>query len=199
MQSSECQSGAELKQTRVNGASIYDSLKVTSSARRSNGNLKQAWVNGGPGHDSLKLASALNFQRDGNSNTSCSCWAVAQRQPGGGLCPALPVPRIRVPAGDRGVLRWCFDRTHLLDLFLSLCADGARQVRLACAKPQTSREVDQDPEGGLTRQRNARPSFFDHVLCVGNTMTSRWWRASSPSRSSPTPASFVKTRSRHTS
>ena len=42
--------------------------------------------------------------------------------------------------------------THLLDLFLSLCADGARQVRVAL---QTSREVDQDPERGLTRQRNA--------------------------------------------
>ena len=39
-------------------------------------------------------------------------------------------------------------------------ADGARQVRLACAKPQTSREVDQDPEGGLTRQCNTRPSFL---------------------------------------
>ena len=41
--------------------------------------------------------------------------------------------------------------------------------------------------------------FLDHVLCVGNTMTSRRWRASSPSRSSPTLASLVKTRSRHTS
>ena len=41
--------------------------------------------------------------------------------------------------------------------------DGARQVRLACAKPQTSREVDQDPEGGLTRHCNARPSFL--ILC----------------------------------
>ena len=52
---------------------IYDSLKVTSPECQSNGNLKQAWVNGGRGHDSLKLASALNFQRDGNSNTRCSC------------------------------------------------------------------------------------------------------------------------------
>ena len=42
-------------------------------------------------------------------------------------------------------------------------ANGARQVRLACAKPQTSREVDQDPEGGLTRQCNARPSFL--IMC----------------------------------
>ena len=73
MQSSECQSGWKFKQTRVNGASIYDSLKVTSSECQSNGNLKQAWVNGGRGHDSLKLASALNFQSDGNSNTRCSC------------------------------------------------------------------------------------------------------------------------------
>ena len=39
----------------------------------------------------------------------------------------------------------------------------------------------------------------DHVLCLGNTITSRRWWASSPSRSSPTPASLVKTRSRHTS
>ena len=39
--------------------------------------------------------------------------------------------------------------------------------------------------------------FLDHVLCVGNTITSRRWRAPSPSRSSPTPASFVKTRLRH--
>ena len=42
-------------------------------------------------------------------------------------------------------------------------ADGSRQVRLACAKPQTSREVDQDPEGGLTRQCNTRPSFL--IIC----------------------------------
>ena len=47
---------------------------------------------------------------------------------------------------------------------VSLCLyDGARQVRLACAKPQTSREVDQDPEGGLTRQCNTRPSFL--IMC----------------------------------
>ena len=31
-----------------------------------------------------------------------------------------------------------FFKTHLLGLFVSLCADGARQVRLACAKSQTS-------------------------------------------------------------
>ena len=53
----------------------------------------------------------------------------------------------------------------LLGLFVSLCADGARQVRLACAKPPTSREVDQDPEGGLTRQCNTRPSFLI-MFCV---------------------------------
>ena len=73
MQSSECQSGWKFKQTRVNGASIYDSLKVTSPECQSDGNVKQAWVNGGRRHDSLKLASALNFQRDGNSFTRCSC------------------------------------------------------------------------------------------------------------------------------
>ena len=64
MQCSECQSGEKFKQTRVNGGSIYDSLKVTSSECQSNGNLKQVWVNGGRGRDSLKIASALNFQRD---------------------------------------------------------------------------------------------------------------------------------------
>ena len=53
--------------------------------------------------------------------------------------------------------------THLLGLFVSLCADGASQVRLARAKPQTSRDVDQDPEGGLTRQCNTRPSFL--IMC----------------------------------
>ena len=53
--------------------------------------------------------------------------------------------------------------TSARSLFLSLRADGARQVRLACAKPQTSREVDQDPEGGLTRQCNTRPSFL--IMC----------------------------------
>ena len=41
--------------------------------------------------------------------------------------------------------------------------------------------------------------FLDHVLCLRNTVTSRRWRASSPSRTSPIPASLVKTRSRHTS
>ena len=60
-------------------------------------------MNGGSSHDFLKVASALNFQSDGNSNTRCSCWAVAQ----GGLCSALPVPRVPLPAGDeqRGLAR----------------------------------------------------------------------------------------------
>ena len=40
------------------------------------------------------------------------------------------------------------------------CHSFHHQVRMACGKPQTFREVDQDPEGGLTRQRNARPSFL---------------------------------------
>ena len=52
-------------------------------------------------------------------------------------------------------------------------AHGARQVRLACAKPQTSREVDQDPEGGLTRQCNTRTQFLDHVMCLGIIITRR--------------------------
>ena len=54
---------------------------------------------------------------------------------------------------------------HIFSASLGTPADGARQVRLACAKPQTSREVDQDPEGGLTRQCNARPSFLI-MYCV---------------------------------
>ena len=80
---------------------------VQCSECQSNGNLKQAWVNGARGHDSLKLASALNFQSDGNSNTRCSCRAVAQRRFGGGLCPALRVPRVRLLAGNeqRGLAR----------------------------------------------------------------------------------------------
>ena len=41
--------------------------------------------------------------------------------------------------------------------------------------------------------------FLDHVLCLGIIITRLRCRASSPSRSSPTPASLVKTRSRHTS
>ena len=72
-------------------------------------------------------------------------------------CFFLPAAGAARPHGKLCVLSL---RTHLLDLFLSLCGYGARQVRVACAKPQTSREVDQDPEGGLTRQRNARPSFL---------------------------------------
>ena len=62
MQCSECESGGKIKQTRVNGGSIYDSLKVTSSECQSNGNLKHAWVNGGRSHDSLKVASALTVK-----------------------------------------------------------------------------------------------------------------------------------------
>ena len=51
----------------------------------------------------------------------------------------------------------------LFGLYVPTCTDGARQVRVACAKPQTSREVDQDPEGGLARQCNTRPSFL--IMC----------------------------------
>ena len=66
-------------------------LKITSSECQSNGKLKQAWVKGGRSHDSIKIASALNFQCHGNSNKR----------------PALPVPRVRLPAGDeqRGLAR----------------------------------------------------------------------------------------------
>ena len=62
MHCSECQSGEEFKQTRVNGGSVYDSLKITSSGCQRNGNLRQAWVNGGRSHDSLKVASALTVK-----------------------------------------------------------------------------------------------------------------------------------------
>ena len=62
MQCSECHSGEKFKQTRVNGGSIHDSLKVTSSECQSDGNLNQAWVNGGRSHDSLKVVSALIVQ-----------------------------------------------------------------------------------------------------------------------------------------
>ena len=53
---------AKFKQTQVNGGSIYDFLKVTSSECQSSGNLKHAWVNDGHGHDSLKVASALTVK-----------------------------------------------------------------------------------------------------------------------------------------
>ena len=66
---SECQSGEKFKTTRVNGGSIYNSLKITSSDCQSNGYPKRAWVNGGRSHDPLKVASALS---DGDSNKRCS-------------------------------------------------------------------------------------------------------------------------------
>ena len=47
MQCSECQSGWKFKQTRVNGGSICDSLKVTGCECQSDGNFKQVWVSGG--------------------------------------------------------------------------------------------------------------------------------------------------------
>ena len=47
-----------------------------------------------------------------------------------------------------------FFKTHQIGLLLCFCAE-----------PQSSGEVDQDPEGGLTRQRNARPSFL--IMCCG--------------------------------
>ena len=45
-----------------------------------------------------------------------------------------------------------FFKTHQIDLLLCFRAE-----------PQTSREVDQDPEGGLARQCNTRPSFL--IMC----------------------------------
>ena len=63
MRRCECQSGEKFKPTRVNGGSIYDSLKVTSSECQSNGNPKRAWVNGGSIYDSPKVASALTVTR----------------------------------------------------------------------------------------------------------------------------------------
>ena len=42
VQCSERQIGEKFVQTRVNGGSIYDSLKVTGSECQSNGNFKQA-------------------------------------------------------------------------------------------------------------------------------------------------------------
>ena len=51
----------------------------------------------------------------------------------------------------------------LFGLYEPTCTDGTRQVRVACAKPQTSREVDQDPESGLTRPCNTRSSFL--IMC----------------------------------
>ena len=83
-----------------------------------------------------------------------------------------PSSRSTAAAAVQASLAWLLDRTA--SFVTSACreaswdphVDGARQVRLACAKPQTSREVDQDPEGGLTRQCNARPSFFASCVFV---------------------------------
>ena len=44
VQCSECQGGEKFKETRVNGGSIYDSLKVTGSECQSDGNLKRTVV-----------------------------------------------------------------------------------------------------------------------------------------------------------
>ena len=111
---------------------------------------------------------SLCARRRSRKTVTCHCLCVVE--------PVYIRPCWAADGGTRGELRGraslvavdVFDRTHLLDLFLSLCADGARQVRLACAKPQTSREVDQDPEGGLTRQCNTRPSFLI-TCCVWET------------------------------
>ena len=70
-------------------------LKVTS-----NGNLKQAWVNGGRGCDSLKVAR-WKFKHT-LLLLSCDSETIWR-----GLRAALPVPRVRLPAGDeqRGLAR----------------------------------------------------------------------------------------------
>ena len=106
---------------------------------------------------------ALCARRRSRKTVACHCLCVVEPVYIRPCCAADG----RIGGGKlRG--RASLDRTHLLDLFLSLCADGARQVRLACAKPQTSREVDQDLEGGLTRQCNTRPSFLI-TCCVWET------------------------------
>ena len=78
---------------------------------------------------------------------------------------------------------------------------------LMCRRSETSTfgvckaaDVQRSGPGSGGRAHEAvqhQTQFPDHVLCLGNTVTSRRWCASSPSRSSPTPASLVKTRSRH--
>ena len=52
----------------------------------------------------LTATIETNFRK---GRQTCVIWAVAQRRPGGGLCPALPVPRVRLLAGDeqRGLAR----------------------------------------------------------------------------------------------
>ena len=90
----------------------------------------------------------------------------------------------------------------------------SRHNRLAfllcfCAEPQTSREVDQDPEGGLTRQRNARPSFL--IMCCvceslsqdddGGLLRSRWTcsrSGRSARRAGPNAAGVLVILSKHT-
>ena len=73
VQCSECQSGEKFKQTRVNGGSIYDSLKVTS---------------------------ALNFQSDGIQTSVVPSETLAQRRLGEHLHAGLLVSRERLLAGD---------------------------------------------------------------------------------------------------
>ena len=78
----------------------------------------------------------------------------------------------------------------------------SRHIRLAffCAFLCKAADVQRSGPGPGRRAHEAvqhQTQFLDHVLCLRNTI--RRWRASSPSRSSPTPASLVKTRLRHTS
>ena len=81
-----------------------------------------------------------------------------------------------------------FFKTHQIGLFLCFSVQSRRRPE------KWTRTRKAGSRGSATPTQ-----FLDHVLCLRNTITSRRWRASSPSRSSPTPASLVKSRSRHTS
>ena len=65
----------------------------------------------------------------------------------------------RLALHDRTASCACAHSRHICSISFCFCVPTER-VRLACAKPKMSREVDQDPEGGLTRQCNARPIFL---------------------------------------
>ena len=122
------QSGEKFKQTRAKGGSINDSLKVTSSECQSNGNLKQAWVNGGRGLDALKIPIALNFPSDG---CSCSVALWLRDDLEEVLGPALPLPRVRLSAGDEqralprnAEVRHSGDRSHRLRVVAGAARPG---------------------------------------------------------------------------
>ena len=63
-----------------------------------------------------------------------------------------------------------FDRTHLLDLFLSLCADGSETSTFWLVQSRRRPEKwTRDPEGGLTRQRKRQDPSFLIMCCVWET------------------------------